>query len=448
MTSTLPSTSRGPHGDEEVHRFDVAGGPPGATAAGDPERWPAIVRPPRAPVSRLVARKLFTRVVSRLAVQVLLPDGSSIGRGGPGCPQMSLVRPDAFFARLGAGGLIGFGEAWMAGDWDAADPVSVLTPFAERMASLVPARLQGLRRFYDRRHPEAEENTIAGARRNISRHYDLSNDFFALFLDETLSYSAGLFSEAPGARPWPSVTSADPLVTAQHRKIDRLLDLTRVGPGSRVLEIGTGWGELALRAAGRGAQVTTVTLSREQRALAQERLRAAGLAERVDVQLRDYREVRGRYDAVLSVEMVEAVGYRHWPTYFAALDAALTPGGRVGIQAITMPHDRLLASRDSYTWIHKYVFPGGLLPSVTAIEEVLARHTTLRIVDDLAMGADYASTLRLWRQRFLDRRPDARALGFDPTFLRMWEFYLAYCEAGFRARYLDVHQFVLARGRP
>ncbi|MCB0894909.1 MAG: class I SAM-dependent methyltransferase, partial [Nocardioidaceae bacterium] len=233
---------------------------------------------------------------------------------------------------------------------------------------------------------------------------------------------------------------------AQLRKIDRLLDSAGVGPGTRVLEIGTGWGELAIRAAARGATVRSVTLSVEQQALARERVAAAGHADRVQIDLCDYRDVAGTYDAVLSVEMIEAVGHEYWTTYFRTLDRVLAPGGRAGIQAILMPHDRMLATRGSYTWINKYIFPGGFLPSAQVIDEITSRHTTLRVTDRLAFGPDYAETLRRWDEAFLGRREEVLALGFDETFLRMWHFYLSYSRAGFDAGYLDVQQLTLARG--
>ena len=396
--------------------------------------WQALgPAPGHRPVHTAVARSLFLRVVPHLPVRVRLPDGRIVGGGGPGAPLMR-VRSEAFFRRLGADGLIGFGEAFMAGDWDADDPAAVLAPFAARMSSLVPAWMQRLRRLYVRRPPAREQNTKAGARRNIERHYDLSNDLFALFLDESMTYSCARF--APG----------DSLERAQARKIDELLDATGVGLGTRLLEVGTGWGALAVRAARRGATVTTVTLSHEQAALARERAARAGMTNRVDVQLRDYRDVDGRYDAVVSVEMIEAVGTKFWPTFFRTLDRVLAPGGRVGIQAILLAHDRMLATRDQYTWINKYVFPGGALPSLRAIADVVADTTTLQVEETVTFGADYARTLRAWRQRFDAHATEVDELGFDATFRRMWDFYLAYCEAGFATGYLDVARIVLARG--
>jgi len=341
---------------------------------------------------------------------------------------MRVVRPDLFFSRLGAQGNIGFGEAYMAGDWDSPDLAAVLTPFAARMATLIPPPLQALRRFVDIRRPSRERNTPDGARSNIHRHYDLSNELFELFLDESMTYSSAWFG--PG----------DDLHTAQLRKIDGILDYAGVTAGSRVLEIGTGWGALAIRAAQRGAEVTSLTISVEQQQLARDRVAAAGVADRVSVELLDYRSATGSYDSVVSVEMIEAVGAEFWPEYFATLARVLAPGGRIGLQAITMPHDRLLATRHANNWIQKYIFPGGLLPSVPAIEERAAR-AGLTITARHSLGPHYARTLSLWRSRFLAAWDHVAALGFDPVFERMWEFYLAYSEAGFRSRYLDVWQF-------
>ena len=362
---------------------------------------------------------------------------------------MVVHRPGDFFRRLGASGLIGFGESYMAGDWDCADLTGLLTVFAAHVDELVPPWLQRLRRLAVRRQPPDDLQTVQGARRNIGRHYDLSNELFALFLDETMTYSSALFQTgpdgAPVAAPGEALLAEVLLAEAQHRKIDRLLDQAGVGPGGRVLEVGTGWGELAIRAARRGASVLTVTISREQQALAARRVAEAGLAGRVRVELRDYRDVEGEFDAICSVEMLEAVGERYWDTCFAALDQHLAPGGRIGLQTITMPHDRMLATRHTYTWIQKYIFPGGLLPSVTAIENSLARATRLRITAREDFGAHYAQTLRIWRERFGARADEVARLGFDEVFNRMWTFYLCYSEAGFRAGYIGVSQLTLAR---
>jgi cyclopropane-fatty-acyl-phospholipid synthase len=212
-----------------------------------------------------------------------------------------------------------------------------------------------------------------------------------------------------------------------------------------MLEIGTGWGQLAIQAAQRGARVTTITLSTEQRDLALRRVAEAGVSDQVRILLADYRELTGQYDAIVSVEMIEAVGLRFWPDYFRTLDRLLRPGGRVGLQSITIAHDRMLATRDSYTWIHKYIFPGGIVPSVEAIESTLHAHTSLAIAERREFGRDYATTLKCWRDAFLSNWPTIAGDRFDDVFKRMWEFYLAYCEAGFRAGYLGVSQFALSR---
>ncbi|WP_069173365.1 SAM-dependent methyltransferase [Streptomyces griseus] len=413
----------------------AAHGPGAAPAPVDPARWPDVVALPKASRARTAtAERLVRHALGRLPLRARLAGRAGIGLGGP---LMEVREPDAFFRRIGARGLIGFGESYMAGEWDSPDLVGVLTVLAGNAAELVPAPLQKLRALWAPRQPAVQVNSRENARGNISHHYDLSNDLFALFLDETLTYSSAVFRGFPADQ--------ELLPAAQHRKIDRLLDLAGVGPGTHLLEIGTGWGELAIRAASRGARVVSLTLSREQQELARGRIREAGHQDRVDVRLCDYRDATGTYDAVVSVEMIEAVGEEYWPVYFRTLERCLAPGGRIALQAITMPDDRLRASRTTYTWIQKYIFPGGLLPSTEAMERVTADGTGLRIRQRTGFGTHYAETLRLWRERFTDQGPQVEALGFDETFRRMWTFYLAYSEAGFRSGYLDVQQLLLTR---
>ncbi|HEX7354976.1 MAG TPA: cyclopropane-fatty-acyl-phospholipid synthase family protein [Mycobacteriales bacterium] len=404
-------------------------------ASVDPALWPDVAIVPHRPLRARIAHGLFEHAVRRLRLTVLLPDGRVLGRGGP---VMTVRRPAALESRVGASGLVGFGEAYMAGDWDSDDLAGVLTVFAASVATVVPPWLQRFRRIAVLTQPSSERNSPPNSRRNVSRHYDLSNEMFELFLDETMTYSSALFD---GGTP----TWSD-LAAGQRRKIDRLLDGAGVRAGSELLEIGTGWGELALRAAARGAHVTSLTLSSEQKELAERRIAAAGLADHATVVLRDYREQEGTFDAVVSVEMIEAVGFDYWPVYFGTIDRLLRPSGRVALQAITMPHDRMMASRNTYTWIHKYIFPGGIIPSTRSIEDNVRAGTSMRVVDRFAMGPDYAATLRLWRGQFEAHAADVCALGFDETFRRMWSLYLAYSEAGFRSGYLDVHQYVLAKG--
>jgi cyclopropane-fatty-acyl-phospholipid synthase len=405
-------------------------------------RWPAFAISPRAPLRATMARLIFEHAVARVPVRVTYPDGRGLGGGRPGSPELEVVRPAAFFARLGRDAKIGFGDAYMAGDWRAGsgtDLADLLTPFAARLTTLIPAPLQRLRVFADGRVPQDQENTPDGSRANIAAHYDLSNELFAAFLDPTMSYSCAWFDDSE------PIAAAIGLEEAQLRKIDGILDLAGVQAGTRVLEIGSGWGSLAVRAAQRGAHVTTITLSREQMRLARERVAAAGLSGLVEVRVQDYREVEGEYDAIVSVEMIEAVGEAYWPAYFAALDRLLAPGGRIGIQAITMAHDRFLATRRSFSWIQKHIFPGGIIPSLQAVGDTLAAHTTLRVTRQRELRPHYARTLRLWRERFLDQWPHIHAQGFDEDFRRMWEFYLAYSEAGFRSGYLGVSQLQLSR---
>ncbi|QIK75040.1 class I SAM-dependent methyltransferase [Nocardioides piscis] len=435
------------------------------------ERLPALEPVPASPrtaVSAAVARRLFAAAIRRLDVTVEeAPNRRGIGRTlGRGGPRMVIHRPDEFYARLGRDGLIGFGEAYLTGAWDAADLAEFLTVPAARIADLVPQSLQNLRALVTHRTPRHQRSTAANSRANIAHHYDLSNELFAIFLDETLSYSSALFPTSFRAGPDgphhllatppdPADTGAAPLhsadfAEAQARKIDRLLDEAGVTEGTRVLEIGTGWGELALRAARRGARVHSITLSSEQLELAEQRVAAAGVADLVRIELMDYRalaepEFASAYDAVVSVEMIEAVGHEFWGTYFQTIDHTLAPGGRVAIQAITMPHDRMLATRGTQTWINKYVFPGGFLPSVQVIDEITSAQTSLRRTGLLEFGSHYAETLRRWDTTFRAQRDAVLALGFDETFLRMWHFYLEYSRAGFASGYINVQQLTFVK---
>jgi cyclopropane-fatty-acyl-phospholipid synthase len=328
------------------------------------------------------------------------------------------ITSDAFFHRLASAGKIGFGEAYMAEEWRADDLAGVLAAFASRLTSLVPRPMQLVRRLYEPLQPGDERNTTEGARANISRHYDLSNDLFALFLDATMTYSCAIFR--PG----------DSLEQAQLRKYQAMCDLVDLRPDDHLLEIGTGWGGMAMyAAAGSGCRVTTITISERQKQLAERRIR----------------DVRGRFDKIVSIEMFEAVGEEYWAEFFGICDGLLAPGGRMGLQTITMPHNRFRASRRSYTWVHKYIFPGGLIPSEPAIADALQRGSRLRVAFTDEIGDHYARTLRIWRERFLERWDDVRELGFDDTFRRTWEFYLAYCEAGFRTGAIGDVQMALQK---
>lgn len=393
-----------------------------------------------------VAKQILRLVTRQIPVDVVLPDGSLLNqRGGSrtaGRPGIVLQRPESFYRRLAENPKIGLGEAYTAGDWHAAegtDLADALTPYAERLSGLLPGWMLRLRRLVDLPIPADQRGAVEHTRENISAHYDLGNDMFAAFLDPSFSYSSALFDRS---RP---VADQD-LEEAQLRKVDAAIDLAGVGAGDHVLEIGTGWGTLAIEAARRGARVTTITLSVEQADLARERIEAAGYTDRVEVVVQDYRHVTGTFDAVVSIEMIEAVGERYWPDYFAALSRLVRPGGAVALQAILMPHQRYLATRNSYGWIQKHIFPGGLIPSATAIS-AQADRVGLRVTRADRFGADYAETLRRWRSAFLASWPTIRSEAFGEEFRRTWEFYLAYCEAGFRAGAIDVAQIRLEVGK-
>lgn len=394
-----------------------------------------------------VAKQILRLVTRQVPVDVVLPDGALLNRRGgsrtEGRPGIVLQRPESLFGRLAENPKIGLGEAYTAGDWHAAegtDLADALAPYAARLSGLVPSWMLRLSRLVDLPIPADQRGAVEHTQENISAHYDLGNDMFAAFLDPSLSYSSALFDRS---RP---VAEQD-LQEAQLRKVNAALDLAGVGAGDDVLEIGTGWGTLAMEAARRGAQVTTITLSVEQAALARERIDDAGYADRVEVLVQDYRHVVGTFDAVVSIEMIEAVGERYWPDYFAALSRLVRPGGAIALQAILMPHQRYLATRNSYGWIQKHIFPGGLIPSATAISEQAGR-VGLSATRTDRFGADYAETLRRWRSAFLAAWQAIRSEAFGEEFRRTWEFYLAYCEAGFRTGAIDVAQIRLeADGR-
>ena len=377
-----------------------------------------------------VTKLLLRRIAPQVDVRVILPNGDELGPNKSNLPTLRILNDD-FFNRLGNDLKIGLGESFMAKDWVAEpDLAEVLTPYAEKLLNIVPGWMRKFRKFFEPFQPKHEENHLEGSKSNISRHYDLSNDLFSLFLDETLTYSAANFGS--------DEANFNNLAKAQIRKIENVLDFAGVKPGMHILEIGTGWGQLAMQAAYRGAKVHTITLSKEQKELAEARIAKASLSNLITVELRDYRDLEGQYDAVVSVEMIEAVGEKYWPTYFAAISKHLKPGGRFGLQAITMPHDRLLASKHAYTWIHKYIFPGGIIPSREVIDQFTKDE--MKLSDSLSIRMGYAETLRLWREKFMENQAKVIALGFDEEFLRMWQYYLAYSEAGFRSGHLDVWQ--------
>jgi cyclopropane-fatty-acyl-phospholipid synthase len=407
--------------------------------------WPLVPAAPTSRMKAVVASWTVPWLASRVPIRIFRSDTTARSKMPSNIPALSIHRPTAFYNRLATGGLIGFGESYQAGDWDADDLAALLTELFSCSDGLLPSGARKLRRYFGARRPANEENTMDGARQNISYHYDLSNEFFAQFLDQTMTYSAALFPTDTTGRP---IAKIDMLREAQARKIDRLLDLARVGQGTRLLEIGTGWGELSIRAARRGAYVHTVTLSAEQAAFTERRIREAEVPDRVLLEIRDYRELgrdAEKYDAIISIEMIEAIGEKYWPTYFSILDRLLAKGGRIGLQVITMRHDRFLVARHTQSWVNKYILPGFLLPSARAMEASIRRHSGLQVVEKETFGPHYAATLHLWRERFVDHADEIDQLGFNEAFRRTWLFFLASCEAGFRAKHFDVYHYILDR---
>ncbi|HUQ03148.1 MAG TPA: cyclopropane-fatty-acyl-phospholipid synthase family protein [Kofleriaceae bacterium] len=363
-------------------------------------------------------------------LDVRLPDGARVVVGGAAEPDATIAVRDArALARVAMRGELGAGEAFVAGHWDADDLVGALRLFLRATAARgVESRLTRVARVLALWRHRRARNDRRGSARNIHAHYDLGNAFYRLFLDEQLVYSC--------AR-WKSAATLD---DAQRAKLAHLCDLGELAGGERVLELGCGWGALALTAARRGADVTAITISAAQAAHA----RALG----VDVELRDYRDTRGTYDAVLSCEMLEAVGETYLRAYFATLASRLARTGRTGrsgravVQSITMPDDRYDVYRRSVDWMQTYVFPGSHIPSLGAIRAAAhAAGLVIERADDV--GLDYPPTLAAWRARFAAAGESVRALGFDDAFVRTWTLYLAFSEAAFAERTLAVHQLVL-----
>jgi cyclopropane-fatty-acyl-phospholipid synthase len=348
------------------------------------------------------------------------------------------VHNPRLFRRALTGGEMALGESYTDGDWSTPDLVSLVrVMLANRSAfDRVPGLFSVLARTVDRLRHRARDNTRRGSRRNVHEHYDLGNQFFSLFLDANLLYSCALYDE-----PDASLEAAQ---VNKLRTICRKLDL---GPQDHVLEIGSGWGGFALYASTRyGCRVTTTTISREQYEYAAERCRQAGEAgARIDVRLEDYRELRGRFDKLVSIEMFEAVGHRHYDTFFGACDRLLDRDGVMLLQTITVDDHRFDDYLRAPNWIAKYIFPGGELASVGAILQSLARVTRLGLFHAEQIGTHYARTLHAWRDRFLDRLDDVRAQGFDDRFIRMWDLYLGYCEAAFLDRHIGDVQLLLAK---
>ena len=391
---------------------------------------------------------LRARVLKRLAGlqsgALAVSDYSGIEKVGAASGALGVqqidVRDPAFYSAIAASGAVGAGEAYVAGKWDTDDLVGVLRLMVrdrdvlmdvDRSLWSLPRRLL-LRLGYNRR-----QNSREGSRKNIADHYDLSDDLFAQFLDPSMTYSSAWFE-------FPNQSLAD----AQAEKLKRLCRLVDLSPGEDLLEIGTGWGSLAIAAAGTfGANVTTTTISSNQFQTASERVQAASLGHRVKLLQQDYRDVEGTFDKVISCEMIEAVGARYLPDFLKCCAARLKPGGILGLQAITIADQHYESALRSVDYIKRHVFPGSFIPSVTAIARAASEHTDLRLVKMVDFGHHYAETLRRWRQVWLTKRQQVVALGGDDSLMRAWDFYFAYCEAGFLERHIGVCHLRFERAR-
>jgi cyclopropane-fatty-acyl-phospholipid synthase len=392
-------------------------------------------------VNRL-ARRLVLRNLQELqggTIQLVDSTGSTtLGQGGDLECAMRVHNP-AFFRHAVMGGSLSVAESYLRGEWDCDDLTAFFRIFVRNIetADKIDRGLSRIAKLVNRLYHAWHINSKSGSRRNIHAHYDLGNDFFRLMLDETMAYSSGIFTA-------PDSTLRD----ASLEKMDRICRKLDLQPGDHLLEIGTGWGGLAVHAASQfGCRVTTTTISQQQFDVAWRRIDEAGLSDRVTLLFQDYRDLTGQYDKLVSVEMIEAVGHRYFDTYFRKCSELLKPDGTFVLQGIVMPDRRYAKYLRSVDFIQRYVFPGGCLPSVGAMLDSMGRATDLRFVHAEDFGTHYAQTLREWRQRFHDRLDDVRQMGFPERFIRMWNYYLGYCEAAFDERFTGVVQIQFDKPR-
>ncbi len=395
------------------------------------------------PFSRQFARSICLRLLANIEVGSLcLHDGAEVFRfGNPDEPEQPHaevhVHDKSLYRQMLSGGSIATGEAYMQGHWTSPDLVAVMRLFSANMATLdlLESKQSLLVRLGLKISHALNRNTREGSRKNISAHYDLGNDFFQLFLDPTMMYSAALFE-----------TDQTTLETASIAKLEELCRQLELCSDDHLVEIGTGWGGMAVHAARNyGCRVTTTTISREQYEYALQQVEAAGLQDQVTVLCEDYRNLQGNYDKLVSIEMIEAVGHKFYSNYFQRCSQLLKPEGKMVIQAITIADQRYAAARDSVDFIQRYIFPGGSLPSVAVITDHLARDTDMQMIHLRDVTRDYALTLARWRERFMAAQSTVSEMGFEQSFVRMWEFYLAYCEGGFRERVISTVQLAFAK---
>ena len=394
-------------------------------------------------VGEKIAREAIFRLLSKLQVGSLtLHEGPCSHHFGsvdkPHEPQAEVhIHSPAVYSQMLTGGSIGSGEAYMKGYWSSPDAMDVMRIFSANLVLLnkfdasqsvfVKLALKIAHRF--------NRNTYKGSQLNIAAHYDLGNEFFQLFLDPTMMYSSALFSDKSAS-----------LEVASETKLDELCQQLELKSDDHLLEIGTGWGGMAIHAAKNfGCRVTTTTISQEQYDFASARVMEEGLEGQITLLCEDYRNLTGEYDKLVSVEMIEAVGHDFYQNYFRMCSGLLKPNGKMVIQAITMADQRYKEARDSVDFIKRYIFPGGCLPSVAVMAQHIARDTDMQIVHLRDITADYAETLAHWRQRFLANLEAVRGMGFSEEFVRMWDFYLCYCEGGFRERVISTVQLAFAK---
>lgn len=404
----------------------------------------ALPRSDRSSWLQRSGRRLFLQKLAGLREgELTVIDGSerwNFGRRDAAAPRatIEILHPQTY-ADAAFGGTVGAGEAYIRGLWRADDLTALVRLFVlnrdvmesmEGGAAIATAPLRRILHFVNR-------NSRDGSRRNIAAHYDLGNELFELFLDETMAYSCGVFEHEKAS-----------LEEAQIAKYERICRKLGLRSSDRLLEIGTGWGGFAIHAARRyGCHVTTTTISRRQHDWAAERIHAAGLGDRITLLLEDYRDLSGRFDKLVSIEMIEAVGARYLDTYTAKCSSLLEPDGAMLLQAITIQDQFYEQALKSVDYIQRYIFPGSFIPSVTAISESLRRATDMKLFHMEDIGPHYATTLRRWRERFMARLNEVRRLGYPESFIRMWEFYLCYCEGGYAERQLGNVQMLLIRPR-
>ena len=394
-------------------------------------------------VGEKIAREAIFRLLSKLQVGSLtLHEGPCSHHFGsvdkPHEPQAEVhIHSPAVYSQMLTGGSIGSGEAYMKGYWSSPDAMDVMRIFSANLVLLnkfdasqsvfVKLALKIAHRF--------NRNTYKGSQLNVAAHYDLGNEFFQLFLDPTMMYSSALFSDKSAS-----------LEVASETKLDELCQQLDLKSDDHLLEIGTGWGGMAIHAAKNfGCRVTTTTISQEQYDFASARVREEGLEGQITLLCEDYRNLTGEYDKLVSIEMIEAVGHDFYQNYFRMCSGLLKPNGKMVIQAITMADQRYKEARDSVDFIKRYIFPGGCLPSVAVMAQHIARDTDMQIVHLRDITNDYAETLAHWRQRFLANLEAVRGMGFSEEFVRMWDFYLCYCEGGFRERVISTVQLAFAK---